>query len=233
MFAAPILTTDSEGPEATAWARPLHVRDIDMLGRLAEQGFEIASDIARLSKAAESVEAAQGCAMAHARISRAIRLTLMLRAKLIQDLQAFDRNEVYHARTAVEHRKDRVQRVVERVIDTEAASPDAAERLVEDLAERLDDDDVYGDVMSRPVSELVAMICKDLGLDPDWPALAQEAWARKEVAGGSPGWPLTAEASGLDSVPPPTGEDVEFETPFDRPSPPPDLVQDSPAFHPT
>jgi hypothetical protein len=32
--------------------------------------------------------------------------------------------------------------------------------------------------VSRPVGELVALICRDFGLEPNWDALASEAWAQ-------------------------------------------------------
>ena len=44
--------------------------------------------------------------------------------------------------------------------------------------------------MSRPIGEIVALICKDLGLEPDWGRLAQEAWAQAEIADGDPGSPF-------------------------------------------
>jgi hypothetical protein len=53
-----------------------------------------------------------------------------------------------------------------------------------EVCERLDDDDIYGDVIARPVGELVALICRDLGLEPDWARLAEEAWAREEIERG-------------------------------------------------
>jgi hypothetical protein len=40
------------------------------------------------------------------------------------------------------------------------------------------------------VGELVAMICRDFGLEPDWDALEQEAWAQAEIAGGAAGSPF-------------------------------------------
>jgi len=39
-------------------------------------------------------------------------------------------------------------------------------------------------VLTRPVGELIALICRDLGLSPDWSLLAEEAWAQAEIAGG-------------------------------------------------
>ncbi len=76
--------------------------------------------------------------------------------------------------------------------------------------ERLEHDDIYGEVMSRPVSDLVACICADLGLNPHWAHLAQEAWARDEIDSGEVGEALAAHLEGggegpeetpLDSVP--------------------------------
>jgi hypothetical protein len=80
-------------------------------------------------------------------------------------------------------------RIVERVATSQHEDTDKVERLVQEAAERLDQDDIYK-MLDRPVSEVVALICKDLGLDPDWPRLAQEAWAREEMASGAAGWPL-------------------------------------------
>ena len=56
--------------------------------------------------------------------------------------------------------------------------------------ERLDNDDIYGLVATRPLGELVAMICDDLGLQPDWNHLAAEAWAQAEIESGAQGSPF-------------------------------------------
>ena len=66
-------------------------------------------------------------------------------------------------------------RIVERVAGCERDDLDEVEPLVEETPERLDQDDLNGDTLSRPVSELVAMICKGPGLSPAWPRLAEEA----------------------------------------------------------
>ncbi len=76
--------------------------------------------------------------------------------------------------------------------------------MIEETGERLDDEDIYGDVASRPVGELVALICRDLGLDPDWTRLAEEAWAQDEIAEAPVGSPFNDLSS---ARPPPfTGE---------------------------
>ncbi|MEI9889795.1 MAG: hypothetical protein WDN45_03400 [Caulobacteraceae bacterium] len=64
--------------------------------------------------------------------------------------------------------------------------------------------------MSWPVSDLVAAICHDLGLTPNWAHLAAEAWAQDEIDSGPVGEALAdyleggaegAEAAPLDSIP--------------------------------
>ena len=192
------------------WARPLFERQVAILGQLAEAGLEMA--LAFKDQALETrAEGAEACARAYARTARAVRLSLMLQAQVIKQIQALDSHGAYLAACAaredatqrddlMEQRKARVERIVERIATREHEDTDHIERLVEETCERLDHDDLYGDLLSRPVSELVAVICKDLGLDPDWTNLAQEAWAREEIIGGVP-WP----PPGLRAIPPPTG----------------------------
>ena len=121
-------------------------------------------------------------------------MTLLLQSKLIRELQFREASQARDAARAEtdrsEDRKARVEQIVERVAEAQGEAPEAVERLVEEAAERLDRDDIYGDVLSKPVSEIVARICQDLGLDPDWPRLAQEAWARAEIESGAAGSPL-------------------------------------------
>jgi hypothetical protein len=66
------------------------------------------------------------------------------------------------------------------------------ERLCFTVRERLDDEDLYGDLLRRPIGEMVAVICRDLGLEPDWDQLAQEAWAQAEIAEAPEGSPFSS-----------------------------------------
>jgi hypothetical protein len=181
-----------------------------MLGRLAEAGLNVALAIERQAMAAadEGPEpAASGAptfqvvqgdlALAYGRAARAVRLTLALQARLIKDLQALDEGEVREqAQQGCERqkrqdaRKARVERIVERVIKAEITDEDEIYRLTQQTYERLDDEGVYGDLLARPVSEIIARICRDLGLSPDWSRLAQEAWAQEEIDSGAAAAPL-------------------------------------------
>ena len=200
--ATPSATADSDahtGDAGSAWARPMLERQLQMLGELAEMGLNVARAIERQAVQAGAETGVQDIALAYARASRAVRMTIALQAKLIGALQALEQRAPFEARWAEilgeaarnDHpRRARIERIARRIIKAEHPDQDQVERLADEAAERLDDQDLYGDVLSRPISEVVALICRDLGLSPDWPRLAQEAWALEEIAGGVPGWPL-------------------------------------------
>jgi hypothetical protein len=221
------------------WARPLFERQVAMLGQLAEAGLAIA--LALKDQALETgAEGAEACARAYARTARAVRLTLMLQSQVIKQMQALDSHGAYLASCVarqdatdrddlVEERKARVERIVERIVKDEHDDADHIERLVEETCERLDHDDLYGDLLSRPVSELVALICKDLGLDPDWSNLAREACAREDIISGLP-WPPVL----MKAIPPPTAEEFDAPSAFQitRPRGPPLPHSDTPAAPP-
>jgi hypothetical protein len=208
-----------EADHATDWARPLYQRQIAVVGELAEMGLELTRAVTDQVKRAGTDP--QDAAMAYARVARAVRLTLMLQVRLIGDLQAFERHQAWLAQSTLrqaeseredlaDERKARTMQIVERIAGGQHDDLEAVERLVEEASERLDQDDLYGDILSRPVSELVAMICEDLDLSPDWPRLAEEAWAREEVLSGQVGRPLAGLSPAGGSytpIPPPTGEE--------------------------
>jgi hypothetical protein len=82
--------------------------------------------------------------------------------------------------------KTKVGRLVERAIDAEV-SGEEADDLYADLHERLADADDLAGFADRPVSEIVAHICRELGVAPP-PALWDEAdWG---AAGGGASGPL-------------------------------------------
>jgi len=175
--------------------RELINRQLAMLGRLAEAGLNIALAIEREatspSPGPDEAPAGHGSdpALAYARVSRAVRLTLALQSNLLKDLRALDRGRFEVRR----ERRRKVERIVERVIRAEHDGMDGeAERLADEASERLEYDDIYGDLADRPVSEVVAEVCRDLGLSPDWAVLAEEAWARAEVEAGAACAPLAA-----------------------------------------
>ena len=145
------------------------------LQELTEIGMELARDVQRQSRE-QGGEGAADLGLMFSRIARAVRQTVALEAKFDQDRQA--RRDKAEAERAVEvrlrgiRRKTKVMEIVERVIETESD----AEWLLDDLGERLEDADDR-DFADRPIGELVAGICRDLGVTPDWALWEDEAWA--------------------------------------------------------
>jgi hypothetical protein len=193
---------------ASDWARALLERQLWILGQLAEGGLEIARAIERQATGEGSGEAAPHAVdahipMAYARVARAVRMTILLQSKLIGELQTLESKAAYDAARAksrqaferpglVHAQKARLERIVRRIAWADGQDADEVDRLGQDAAELLDCDDHYGDILTRPVSELIALICQDLGLEPDWPALAKQAWAKAELEAGRAGGPLEA-----------------------------------------
>ena len=185
----PPATSPTDQPsDDHGWARPLFEQQIALLGELAEAGLAVAVTVK------DQVVAGEGdllaLAAAYDRVARAVRMAILLQSKLIKQLQDWDRQT---ASLAAHGREAAIQRAAEQR-DRERA--EHIERLVGQAGERLDQDDIYKEVASRPVSELIAIICRDIGLDADWPRQAQEAWVQKETAaagGGSPFGALAAQ----------------------------------------
>jgi len=193
-------------------------RQLRVLDELADIGLEVARAVERQAKTTSPETDVTAVATAYAKAARALRLTIMLQSKLAKELQGLDVRAEIKARTAAaidrarradpEYvHKARVENIVERVA-LEACDDDgsALDRLMIEAGERLDDEDLYGKVLDRPVGELVALICRDLGLAPDWARLAEEAWARAEIESGVEGSPF-AELL-METRPPPLAGEV-------------------------
>jgi len=174
-----------------------------MLDRLAEAGMNIVLAIERqATQAPEDAPAGapvfphvfQGdLALSFARAARAVRMTIALQSRLVgehhkQQVEARAQARMDELRHGPE-RKARIGRIVDRVAQGEH-DDEAVERLVAEAAERLEDGDLYGEVMNRPVSEIIDEVCRDLDLRPNWSDLAQDGWAREEIASGAVGEPL-------------------------------------------
>jgi hypothetical protein len=175
--AATLLPETLPAALAEDWARPMVERQLQVLGRLAEAGLEIAVALEAQAKGGEPV--AEGdLAMAYNRVARAVRQTVMLQARLIEALR--EQAEGRAGRKAAARAS--ATRLVRGVIgdgddalgdDDGGGDAERAERLRAEAAERLERED-FGDLLARPFSEVVAGICRDLGLSPDWLTLAED-----------------------------------------------------------
>jgi hypothetical protein len=165
-------------------------RRLRILQELAEIGMDLARAVQRRALAAEDPAVVANPALSFSRIARAVRQTVALEAKLDQDRQAVmaERAErrARDARLQAHKHKARIRDLVERAIDAEA-SGDAAEDLLCDLNERLEDADDLAAFADRPVAEIVAHICRELGLNPPPSLWNEQEWG---LAGGGSKGPL-------------------------------------------
>jgi hypothetical protein len=169
--------------------RALH--QLDRLDQLGDLGLTVSRAVARRAEAAGADEDLGALAMAYSRAARAVRQTVMLHDRLIKSLQDWDKAAIAafdDADTlARNNHKARVERIVERAArNRHGEDDDAIDRLVTEAAERLDDEDLYGEVLNRSVADLVAEICRDLGLEPDWPEGAEALWSLPVVCRAAP-----------------------------------------------
>jgi hypothetical protein len=199
-----ITTVDDAAESHAARAQGVIERQIARLEMLADAGVQMGLAI---KEQATDPATREADARAFDRVFRAVRLAGLLQVRLLADLQrirSWAEMQSVSARAAEEAEaadqaarldpayghKARVEAVVARVARAETDDEDKIERVIAECGERLDDADVYGDVLTRPVGELVALICRDLKMEPDWPRLAQEAWALEEIASKAPGSPF-------------------------------------------
>lgn len=185
MSAAGTLTAETP-PVATPadWARPLAERQLAILGRLAEAGLEMAVALEAQAKGGPVVVEGDA-ALAYDRVARAVRQTIMLQSNLVgtlQERQAAEVNRKAEARSSA-------ARIVRDVIEDDReikSDRERARRLKDEAAERLAVED-FGDLLVRPFGEAVAQICRDLGLSPDWLALAEDCAAAEAKLTAPPG----------------------------------------------
>ncbi len=151
------------------------------------------------------------------RISRAVRLTLALEARTHREIEAAASGAAAGAANDDEADDDTVlgpidyerireqisggmrdindydiRRAVDDAIEASRDDPDEVERLKEELRERLEEDEVFFDRARWPIGEAVALICQDLGLEPDWRRWETRDWARREAETSPYGSPYAA-----------------------------------------
>ena len=169
--------------DAPGWDRPAFERQIALLGELAEVGLEVAKAIRD-----QAVAAAQcpeppriDFGLAYDRAARAVRMTLDLQKRYLLNL----RFEYRHGQPAPawdNPARKSPATAVERIghgLATGGLSEAKAARALDDtldLYERLIDhvEDLEDDLPEGSFEEVVAKLCKDLGLAPDWLARTEE-----------------------------------------------------------
>ena len=153
-------------------------RELEVLGELAELGLRMARTITdqACGEAAGPEPAFQSdLPLAFSRVSRAVRMAVLLQAKLIQDLKG-------GGEASPEDEDEGPVEWAVRWVDEDTGEPvrERDERRESERRERLERDDIHAAVMGRPTDEVIAEIRQDLGLEGEAPHLPREA------AGGGP-----------------------------------------------
>ena len=193
-------TPSAEDPSAARTARQLR-----RLDELAEIGMVLARHLAAQAEADPKFDAD----LAYTRLTRAIRLTMALETKLanppaVEEPKPEPKPAVPSAPQAwVERTAEDVRTEAKETIKAlvEELRYDKGDEVADDLrvavGERLDKfDDEDFDTLS--MAEVLGIVCKDLGLDPEWEQWIEEALvdldevsayrvkARKEAAAENP-----------------------------------------------
>ena len=176
-------------------------RHLRLLQELAEMGMDIARAVR-----AEAVAQDDGqertpsrfgrgdLGLMYSRIARAVRQTLALEAHVAEDAGKArveqERRRVNVAQLVFQQRQEDIRDFVARAIEADAVERNAldgdVERLLDDLDERLEDGRYDDALADAPIAELVARICDDLGITPDWRIWNDQDWAIEHLRENTP-----------------------------------------------
>jgi hypothetical protein len=160
---------DAPAPDRDDWARPLIERQLAVLSDLTEAALAVSLTLQRKITAAGSDDLpgeVESLTLAFTRAARAVRLTIALQSKLVAEARDPAPGALDEQRQA---RRAQVNRIIRRVVGEGTRDVDICVYRWGQARERLEHDDIYGDLLSRPASEIVAAVCQDLGVAPDWP----------------------------------------------------------------
>jgi hypothetical protein len=139
-----------------------------VLAELSELGLSLARDLHARALAAEDLSEAAGLSLAFHRISRSVRQSLALEARLVRERERradAERAQAAEGTSALRHaRKARVRAAVERLVWTETEDEDEAERLIEDLGNLLDEEALAPAFLEGSVEVQIERIRRALGL---------------------------------------------------------------------
>ena len=130
------------------------------------------------------------------RMTRSVRMTLSLRARLLLDLAAWDKRVADAAATLEQHltekqktRQAEVKRkagsIVGEVVET-TLGKSAAIDAIRPVGRWFNEREEFPGLFDRPIGEIVAMICRDLGHPMDWSLWQDRPWGADAVAATPP-----------------------------------------------
>jgi hypothetical protein len=187
-----------------------------ILARLSELGLSLAEQVHERAAAAETPEQAANLGLAFHRISRTVRQTIALEAKLVRDAARAEREA---ERDDAVRRREALPRDEARIAERKAQVRDAVERVIWDEVEDDEEGEEYADYLTDLLEERLEMggRANDFGLEP-----LETHIARFLNDFGLQGRILRADADE-------GGEEIEFDAaPPSAPWPPPDEQPSAP-----
>ena len=165
-------------------------RHARILAELSELGLAFAQDARRDAEAAETPEARAQQALVFQRVSRSVRQTLALEAKLARDAQRAEREtqaaEARRDKDQLRFRKHRLQTAVEALVwrETEDLSDCEAWDFERELDAAIEDEALSPEFLTEDIADQIGRILTRLGLEiaPDG-AIRKTAHPRE---GGDP-----------------------------------------------
>jgi hypothetical protein len=174
---------------------------IDILMRLGEVARErLAGVTHRLESEPHTDRLLTTLSICYARISRWIRLIITLCLHI--ERGAWDEPRPPHP---MRRRREGAERAAEALAETRLAAEPG--RDPED-DERPEPEETFDAYLARPFGEVVALICRGLGVTPDWAAWSAEPWAQEErrtrpATSPYADWPEPAAEVGQGAIKPP------------------------------
>lgn len=178
------------------------------LARLLELGLAAAEKVQARLMATEDDALVGELSLALNRVSRNVRQTIALQMKVARDRGRHERDETAAAAKArearVSRRRAQVRAAVEGAVWAEAEGDETAERLIDDLDDRLTEEALYDDFDVEPVAVHIARLCEELGLpvSPEVSLVGEMAQGAGEGAAAGPQREGSSEAMEGTSAPP-------------------------------
>jgi hypothetical protein len=192
-------------------------RDLARLDRLADLGMDLAEALhakamavrdekleAETEVAADAAQARlERLTLAFERIARCVRLTLALKARLAAPPRQAPQPRLFGEprRDLLHRRRDDVADVLTRIVDRECAGETERDAALT-IAQAFLDEAEPGLFLTRPVSDIVRRLCRNMHVPFDPTLWADEPWALEERADP----PITSAYRGW---PPPEGGTVQ------------------------
>ena len=183
------LTDDDIDAERAEW----RARTLRQLVAIGMDMARMLQDQAREASASDPGVIGHDLSLRFHRISRSIRMSLALDAKLAAGFQ--DRAKERKVAQLTE-RKALAKEAVSRQVDRDTPDRD----LHQERSDRIEREDLE-DFSDKPVSEIIAIICADLGITPDWQAWSLEPWAIDERRTHVPGSPYNTHPTYIEHAP--------------------------------